>query len=359
MVILELIWWISLLVLTGYHLFVFLMKKRDPSIPNEQALPGVSIVVAVKNGCRSLLKHLNALTSQDYPLFEIIIVDDHSDEDQREQLAVGVWGNAKVRLITSDREPGKKHALTLGISEAIHPLILCTDADGFPNGSEWIREMVLASNRYKMVMGYSPYDKRSGLLNLLIRFETIMTGIQYLSWAMSGKPYMGVGRNLLYEKKFFQKVNPYAGDKLPYGDDDLWVQQASKRAKLNVCFNEKAHVISKPATTWRQWVRQKHRHLSAGHQYDRGAWWQPAGYGLALMTHWFLLIPLLTTGEAIWVLCGFVVGLLLRWFTHIRWTNKLGDRDTNYWFPILELCYAVYLAGMGCITTLVKKKAWS
>ena len=355
----EIGWWISLLVLTGYHLFVFLRKEKPTPAAEEKDLPGVSIVVAVKNGSRSLLRHINSFSTQQYPWYEIIIVDDHSDEKQRDQLAEGVAGNEKIRLILSDKQPGKKHALTLGIKEATHPLILCTDADSYPKGNEWIREMVLAAKRYNMVLGYSPYEKRNGWLNRLIRFETFMTGMQYLSWAMRGKPYMGVGRNLMYEKKLFQEIDPYVGDKLPYGDDDLWVQQAAKRAKVNVCFNNKAHVISEPATTFSQWLQQKHRHLSAGHQYEVRAWWRPAGFGIALMASWFLLIPLLIKGCSLWVMCGCIAGLLLRWYTHLQWTKRLGDRDTNYWFPALELLYAVYLAGMGCITMLVKKKSWN
>lgn len=357
--IIEAVWWVSFLVLTTYHLFVFRIKTAAVSHSDSITLPGVSIVISVKNGSQPLLKNLDRLCDQHYPTFEVIIVDDHSCSEERFILEKGVLGNEKVRLIHSERKPGKKQALTLGIQEAKHDLILCTDADCFPTGPNWIQQMVTHSNG-NMVLGYSPYEKRSGFLNRLIRFETLMTGMQYLSWAMRGRPYMGIGRNILYPKALFQKENPYAEQQhIPYGDDDLWVQKAAGVTKIRVCYNRAAHIFSEPATSWAAWFQQKHRHLSAGHHYSPKSWWQPAGYGIALILHWMLIIPLIFTGAYAWVGLFFISGLLLRWWTNLLWTKRLGDEDTNYWFPILELVYAVYLAGMGLYALMNKKKKWN
>lgn len=358
--ILETIWYISFVVLIGYHMLIFRArdKRTAPYQPDE--LPGVSIVIAVKNGSDHLIRNLGAFLSQDYPTFEVIIVDDHSDLGEKDKLEEVVSNHPRVSLFHSDQSPGKKYALTQGIQMANNDLILCTDADCIPAGHGWITSMVSQSSGQNLVLGYSPYKHAGGLLNLLIRFETVMTGIQYLSWAIKGKPYMGVGRNILYPRSLFLEANPYQGHEgIPYGDDDLWVQQASSLTRVNVNFEKAAHVYSDPPISWRQWIKQKHRHLSAGHHYSNASWWQPGIYGMALIMHWFLLPLFLPIAFDSLMFTLLVVGLAVRWDTYRRWTRQLGDMDTAWWYPLLDIGYAVYLAGMGIFTAAVKKKTWN
>jgi hypothetical protein len=158
----------------------------------------------------------------------------------------------------------------------------------------------------------------------------------------------------------FLQEDPYKDQQhIPYGDDDLWVQKAAAASKVKVCFEKEAHVLSSPATTLSEWLRQKHRHLSAGYHYGANSWWPPAGYAIALLLHWVLLLPLIFFVGSRWVAVFFLLGLLLRWQTHTKWTKRLGDTDTNQWFPILEILYTVYLAGMSIYTAIYKKKAWN
>lgn len=358
--ILEMIWYVSLIVLMGYHFFIFRTGNKKSSTHPWSPLPGVSIVIAVKNGSDSLARHFKEFLSQDYSLYEIIIVNDYSTPDEQKKLEEMVHGLSEVTLYHSIDQPGKKQALTLGIDKAKYELILCTDADCRPAGMEWIKSMVMHCNGENLVLGYSPYVQSKGFLNLFVRFETVMTGIQYLSWAMVGRPYMGVGRNILYPRKLFQQEDPFKDQKhIPYGDDDLWVQQASSIGKVVVNTEKASQVFSSPATSWKQWFKQKHRHLSAAHHYQMKAWWQPGLYAMALISHWFLL-PFLIVLPLDNMMCAvFILGLAVRWDAYRRWTSRLGDRDTDLWYPFLEVGYALYLAGMGVITIVAKKQTWN
>jgi glycosyltransferase involved in cell wall biosynthesis len=357
---LTFLWILSLLILLGYHLIVFRSRDQKSSSKNLADFPGVSIVIAVKNGSEHLIKNINAFLSQDYPLFEIIIVNDHSNVEEQKKLEDIVNRFPQVLLLHLSNQPGKKQALTLGIQHAKHEHILCTDADCFPTGDDWIKSMIEHSTDDAMVLGYSPYYRVSGLLNLFIRFETVMTGIQYLSWAMAGKAYMGVGRNILYSKKLFLRADPYKDHQdIPYGDDDLWVQQAASLTKVNVNLDATSFVYSDPPHAWRSWFKQKHRHLSAGHYYKNNIWWQPGLFGLALIVHWILL-PILVYGSWMnWIGLLFFAGLLIRWMVYAKWTSQLGEKDTVKWYPLLETGYALYLAGTGAYTLVTKKKTWN
>ena len=353
-------WWLSFSILMGYHMLVFRKRENRSSSHKKDELPGVSIVIAVKNGSDRLIQHLEVFLTQDYPMYEIIIVDDHSKPDERRKLEDAVAGHPKIVLYHSDALPGKKQALSYGIDKATHPLILCTDADCYPQGSLWIKSMVSHSKGNDVVIGYSPYVKGNGLLNRFVRFETVMTAIQYFSWALMGKPYMGVGRNMLYSRQLFLDVNPFKDHgNIPYGDDDLWIQQAARVAHVGVNLEEDSFMLSDPPVTWRNWLRQKHRHLSAGHHYRMHSWWQPGLFGMALILHWFLLPFLLTDITEGDIPFFFLSGLMIRWITYIQWTQRLGEKDTRIWYPLAEVAYAVYLAVMGVVTIVAKKKTWN
>ena len=58
----------------------------------------------------------------------------------------------------------------------------------------------------EIVLGYGGYEKQLGFLNKLVRFDTFHVALQYLSYALIGKSYMGVGRNLAYKKSLFLKI---------------------------------------------------------------------------------------------------------------------------------------------------------
>ena len=356
----EMLWWLSFSILMGYHLLVFRKRESRSSIHEGIELPGVSIVIAVKNGSERLIQNLEAFLSQDYPVFEIIIVDDHSSPEEKQKIETAVSGHTNIFLHHADGLPGKKQALSIGVEKAQYSLILCTDADCSPSGTSWIRSMVSHSNGNDVVIGYSLYVRTSSLLNRFVRFETVMTAIQYFSWALMGRPYMGVGRNLLFPRQIFEEVNPFKDHvDIPYGDDDAIVQKLSKATGVSVNLDSASFTCSDAPVSWSSWFRQKHRHMSAGHHYAMSSWWKPGLYGMALIIHWFtlpFLSPILAQSDISFFLLS---GLMIRWITYVQWTQKLGEKDTRIWYPLAEMAYAVYLAVMGLWTLVTKKKTWN
>ncbi len=299
------------------------------------------------------------MVHQEYPVFEVIIVDDHSDLTERNILEAFISSWPQIKLYTATCS-GKKQALMEGIEHAQYEFILCTDADCNPLSSQWIKTMVEHNADQNIVLGYSPYLKLPGFLNQLIRFETVMTGIQYLSWAMKGRPYMAVGRNSLYPRSLLLSSDPFHKHAdIPYGDDDLGLQSMLGRSPVEVCMDKRSHVISTPASSWIDWFKQKHRHLSAGHYYKTNLWWQPGLYGLALIGHWFLFPLMMSVGLWRVLLIISIAGIFIRGQNYFQWTKKLGDKDTVIIYPVLEIAYAIYLALMGTFTGISKKKTWN
>lgn len=359
MVFLAILWVFSWVILVGYHALIFSLKEKSKTSSEAAALPGVSIVIPVKNGSQLLKAHIPFLLKQDYPVFEIIIVDDHSESYESERMKSIVQPHDKIKLVQSTLLPGKKQALQQGIQVAQYPLILCTDVDCKPVSDHWISGMVASRKGESLVLGYSPYLRRTGLLNLWIRFETLLTAMQYFSWASVGKPYMGVGRNLMFTREWFIRVDPFHDThQVPYGDDDLLVQRAAEDVSVTYTIDPDTFMESVPVDTWSAWWGQKHRHLSAGHQYAASNWLKPGVYGMALITQWWIL-PVFCWNASSWIWILFASGLWIRWYTHIQWMDRLGEKDTRFMYPLFEAAYTFYLAWMGAYTMIYPKKKWN
>jgi len=236
-------------------------------------LEPVSVVISAKNEFPNLKKNLPLILTQDYHEYEVVVVNDASDDEtiflledlQRE------YSHLKVVNITQDLNffKGKKFPLALGIKSAKHENLLLTDADCSPAGSEWIGKMAdNFTNEKEIILGYGKYYEEPGILNKIIRFETAFTAIQYLSFALSGMPYMGVGRNLAYKKTLFLKNKGFISHyNVSSGDDDLFVNRVANRRNTGIEVIKESFTLSPPKRSFKTWWKQKRRHISAGKYY--------------------------------------------------------------------------------------------
>ena len=274
---------IALLVVVGvaciYQFYFYLRYIRigsKVSQPNHEThqLPAVSVVVCAHNEHTNLQDYLALLLNQDYTCYEVIVVDDSSEDGS--DLLLERWSRQYGHLYHTFVPQGarvlsnKKLALTIGIKAANHDYILLTDADCCPESKYWIREMMtgFAQEQTEVVLGFSPYFEKKGLLNRLIGYDTLFNGLQYMGMARAGKPYMGVGRNLAYKRETFFSTGGFKGLlSNRAGDDDLFVNRIATHKNTTVVCNRDSLMWSVPKTTWREWFYQKRRHLSVSPQY--------------------------------------------------------------------------------------------
>ena len=299
-------------------------------------LPGVSVVVCARNEERNLQDYLHTLALQDYPTFEVIIVDDGSEDNTQTLLEQYIQQNDKLyhtfvpcgaRVISS-----KKLALTIGIKAAKYDYILLTDADCRPESRYWIREMMsgFSSQNIELVLGFGPYFERKGLLNHLICYDTLFSGLQYMGMAKCGHPYMGVGRNLAYRKDTFFAHSGFQGLlNTRAGDDDLFVNKVATRTNTNVVCNPDSLTWSPPKYTWHEWFHQKRRHLSVSNLYSTrnklriGI--EPFTRGLVYLLLICCIAYGVTSGQ--WIIGAVALGLwFIRLFTQLIVMNVATKR---------------------------------
>jgi len=260
-----------LFYLVVFGRLVFFNKETEANVyTNEEA---VSIVIVARNEYLNLKRFLPKILNQNYPDFEVVLVNHSSTDDTNFLIKELQQEFPQLKYVEIKQDinffQGKKFPLSMGIKSAKNDLLLFTDADCSPDSENWISEMVLAYKEdTEIVLSYGAYKTESGFLNKIIRYDTIRVAIAYLSFAKWRIPYMGVGRNLSYRKELFYKQKGFMSHyKIASGDDDLFVNKAATRRNCEIILNEKSKTISIPENNFSNWINQKRRHLSTGTNY--------------------------------------------------------------------------------------------
>ncbi|MFC2138181.1 glycosyltransferase [Bacteroidota bacterium] len=268
-----LVFLVGLLIQLYYYLFVFMKITKSPQKKRKNKKIPVSVIICAQNEEKNLKSFLPEILEQDYPEYEVIVVDDCSTDSTAEVLAEfkGKYPNLKVTFINKDDKfsHGKKLALTVGIKAATNEWLLLTDADCKPVSKKWISSMSANfTEKTSIVLGYGGYLRNRTILSNLIRFDTLFIAIQYLTFALKGKPYMGVGRNLAYRKSLFFENKGFSRHyHILSGDDDIFINEVATRDNTQIEISPKSMVLSLPQKTWGNWFKQKIRHFQTGKFY--------------------------------------------------------------------------------------------
>lgn len=321
---------------------------------------GISLVIAARNEAAHLQQHLPLWLDQQHARYEVIIVNDGSDDDTRQVLDEASTRYPALRVIHLETHSGKKQALTAGIQTASYPFILLSDADCKPAGRFWAAEMASHCTENKdLVLGYGSYARKKGLLNQLVQYETLTTAARYMGYALRGKPYMGVGRNLLFRKSAWEKAGGYEKQSaLPYGDDDLLVQQIAGRQNTALCLHPRAFTISTPPESFNAWFRQKKRHLSAGHFYRRDILWR---LGSEQLSAWLFLLSgllLVILGEGLVFLFTYTFYTIYKGFIYNRLGRRFETPVNIVLIPVLDTFYLLSLLLLTITSIFTPTKRW-
>ncbi|HEX5624407.1 MAG TPA: glycosyltransferase [Saprospiraceae bacterium] len=349
---------IFFLVLQGkYWLFAFNHLKLAPKSPGHQPAEPVSVIVCARNARVELERNLESLLTQSYPVYEIILVDDDSSDGTETWASQILTQYKHLRYYRHQKtRPGKKDALAFGVSKARYDWLALTDADCRATSSHWLsRMMARTGGSVRIVLGYAPFFKEPGALNAFIRFEGLLTAIQYLSAAAGKFPYMGTGRNLLYHKSIFDAKA--MNEQLPYGDDDLLVGAKATPGNTAVCLDAEAFMYSAAASDYRDYFRQKRRHYAASLHYSFGMQLLLALYMISMLGFSIGLILLLITGWWAYALGLLVVQLALTWPFFCKLSGRLLQKDLCFLFPLLLVIYQIHLV-LQAPYLAIRKKGW-
>jgi glycosyltransferase involved in cell wall biosynthesis len=354
------VFWLFILAFiaqAGYALYFFIRMPLAPATvyPSPAEHRPVSIIICARNEAANLKKNLPKILSQKYnneagqPLYEVIVVNDASTDDttrvlQELELKYDNLWDVVVPADEKRNNEGKKFALSKGIAHAVNEWLLLTDADCAPASDKWLELMArpLAAGK-EIVAGYGGYNTAYGVLNSFIRWETVHTFLQYSNYAIAGRPYMAVGRNLACTKKIWLAAQAHPiWSTLPSGDDDLLVRIAANNANYAVMCDRRAFTRSAAKSTWKEWAMQKRRHLSTGKYYKKDIKLLLGGYAAAHALLWLSFFLLLATPHRPLAVVMMSVRCIIYWVIWGLAAHRLNEKKLIYLFPAFDIAWMIY-----------------
>ena len=338
---------LAIMLQLAFYLLVYLrvvIRRGKKETSRTSDTPPVAVIICARNEEENLVLNLTSVLEQDYPLYEVIVVNDCSEDDTEQVLAEfkQKYSHLRSTIIKQDGSfrNGKKFAATVGIRAAQYEWLLFTDADCRPENSQWIASMSkYFVDKKDIVLGYGGYLPQKGFLDKWIRYDSCFNALQYFGFAKMGKAYMGIGRNLAYRKSLFLAHNGFAEHAhIPSGDGDLFVNQAATMKNVAVTYIKDAQTRSIPKMTFMEWIRQKRRHIATGKYYRLGQIFM-------LMLEPFSRVLLWATFCALMMMCPFweyilmifIVRMIL--FMSVVWaaSKRLNEPGILQYAIILDL----------------------
>ena len=364
--VIFLIFFFFVAIQLSYVVFIFLrlafFKEKKPVA---STLLPISIIIAARNESDNLYDNLPFILTQDYPEFEVIIVNNQSVDESAWLLKALCLQHKNLKVVEIGKNkhllPGKKLPITLGVKAAKYEKMVFTDADCKPASNQWLRIMSETfTENHQIILGYAPYFRTKGIINRIIRYDTAFIGASYLSFALAKIPYMGVGRNLAYSKKVFESVRGFKSHySLPSGDDDLFIQEAAVNQNYTIQISPETFCYSKASETWKGWVRQKTRHYSTSSRYKVIKKALLGIYPISLLLVWLTFVILLFNAK--WfaislILFGFMI--IVKWLIQGKCLRTLNEKGFALAFPLWDLGHALLMPMLYNFSDHKRYKKW-
>ena len=351
---------ITFIIQLIYHWCVFsklaFYKEKDRTKSDDQLEP-VSVVVCARDAYEYLQDLIPVLLTQDYPDYEIVIVNDCSEDETEEWLKDIERREPKIKPVQLRQHlnffNGKKFPLSMGIKSAKNDLIILTDVNCLPTNSQWLRSVVNSyGNNTEVVIGYSPYMNKKGVFNQIMRFDAVQYAMQYLSAALNKHPYMGIGTNLSYRKELFYRHKGFTSHyTTSVGDDDLFISQVASKKNTEVLIDAENAILTTPPHKFGMWAHIKSSRYSTIPQYDTKA---KASSALFTWSHFlfyasFIALMLLKPAFALSIGAVYYIPILVFFFL-LRYgsqmiiyhgaTKRLGEKGLLPGLIVYDLIFA-------------------
>lgn len=359
---------LSVCVLLFYYFYYFLKLGTYKTITDNGAekLP-ITVIIAARNEYTNLEKNLKSVLEQDYPNFEVIVVNDCSWDESQKLLEYyqEVYPHLRICEIKEQEKypTGKKFALTLGIKAASNNNLIFTDADCKPATNQWLSLMASRYNPEKqIVLGFSPYTPQSGFINLIARFESAITAMFYFSAAIHKNAFMGVGRNLAYTKELFFKQKGFAWHQhIISGDDDLFINRAATPTNVSIQVDPASFVFTESKKNFTDWFRQKTRHNATGKFYKASHKAYLGTFYAANLLFYVSIVTSLILDLNLWqlVLCVYLFKVICQSVVYFLAFKKLKHQNLTWFIIILDFLFVIYIYVFGTIGLFTKqRKIW-
>ena len=340
-------------ILASFNLNKFIASSQI-ELDSEGSL-NFSIVIAAKNESNNLRSLISSLKSLHYPedKFEIVIVDDESDDDTYSlaQKLCADLRNCYIIKAADKKFEGKRGALDIGIQNSNNPYILITDADCSPE-KDWLKicSKKFSEEGYDLILGIAPFYQTGNLVNKISCYENFRNSILAFAAVNLGVAYTASSRNFGFKKEAFQKIGGYKNttDTIS-GDDDLLLREAVRhKLKIGTITSPGSFVYSHSRTSFKDYFSQRARHTQTSpHYLLKQRLFLATWHSLNII---FLLSPVLISMSIIFII---PFGIKILFDVTVC---KVQQKKFRYKFSIIESIYLQFIYEMFLIIHIIRSK---
>lgn len=324
---------------------VFKCNKRQNRLPQNTNCPPLSVIIVTKDSATMLKENLPYILEQDYPEFEVIVVNDESADEDEDILKI--LGRKYPHLYhtfipkSARYVSGKKLGIAMGIKASRYDWIVVTEPYCRPESKNWLRSM---SRNFvpdtDIVLGYCNYNSSKNLFAKGIISDMLMVSMRFLGRAIGGRPYMGIGRNMAYRKNIYTQYKGFHNHlTLSRGEDDLFINETANKSNTKVCVGSDSIMRMPLPKHWKIWKGDKIGYEVTGNRYKGTArlsnsieTWSSVLFSLSAIVSLCIGI---SNGE--WILAaGVLTAWLIRSITAVTVFNKtakaMGEDISSFLF---------------------------
>lgn len=263
----------TIIILSAANLLIAKQINYDDSYKLSEPFESLSLIIAARNEEKNILSLLDILKQQNYDLkkVEIIVVDDHSEDNTLEMINQFDHGSLNIKPIKNDtNQQGKKYSLNIGIEKASNEFIIITDADCRPE-SNWLSDISCKlKNGNDLVFGTAPLKMKASGFSRYACFDNFRSQLLVFAAAKLGFPYSAAARSLAFRKSKFHSVGGFASHfQIKSGDDDLLLQSFKRNNyKIDALMTDESKVFSDAEKSLGRFLNQRSRHVSTSKFYD-------------------------------------------------------------------------------------------
>lgn len=316
--------------------------------------PPVSVIVYAKNESENLRLYLPTLLNQDYPEYEVIVVNDGSTDETDNQLKLyeQKYQNLYHTYIPEDVKylSRKKLALTVGIKAAKYGVLLFTEANCMPKSTRWITSM---ASKYEesteIILGFCAYGDHKGFMHRFIAYDNLLKGLQFISAALVRRPFSGNGRNLSYKKElFFRHKGYYKSLNLHAGDDDLFINEYANRRNTKVVYSSDSITEMARIDCFKVWKEMKVSRAATQQHYRGG---RLTFYRTEEGIFFFFLLVVIASvivgvlGNwiiAVWALLLWLLRFFIKTIILHKSAKMLLQRPSTIWLLLFEVIHPFF-----------------
>lgn len=266
-----------------YYLYLFRKPQKHISSNDDggdntihkskKHLPGISIIITAKNEAENLRNNLAPILNQDYPNFQVVVVNNASTDTTNDVLSSFCSTHPNLYItyipIDSENKNDKKLALTVGIKAAKHEILLFTEPDTKPLSDQWVYEYAKTfDKKTDIVIGCCQIEINRSPFKKYILFDNLFSGIKYISMALAKKPYMGIGRNMAFRKNIFFDNKGFSSVlNIEDGEDNVFINRIATNENTAVVASSQSMVATNVVEGLLSWKRVKTKYLATQKHY--------------------------------------------------------------------------------------------